>query len=174
MPVFIMMIGVPASGKTTIIEKIKPEIDPVSIISTDDIIQSVADNLSLTYDQVFKEIIPLAESHMKTKLIGNFANSNNIIFDRTNLPPKGRVSMLRQVPKFYKKIGFWLPVPEKDEWERRLNSRPGKTIPKNILESMAKDFVVPEKSEGFDFVTNNFDSLTEYLATETKNNLVAI
>jgi hypothetical protein len=37
-----------------------------------------------------------------------------------------------------------------EEWNHRLDSRPGKTIPGYILSSMIEHYEVPTEAEGFD------------------------
>jgi hypothetical protein len=37
-----------------------------------------------------------------------------------------------------------------EEWNRRLDSRPGKTIPAHVLSSMIEHYEVPTEAEGFD------------------------
>ena len=41
-------------------------------------------------------------------------------------------------------------TPEEKELQRRLNSRPGKVIPPDVVKSMIDNFEEPTKEEGFD------------------------
>jgi hypothetical protein len=41
---------------------------------------------------------------------------------------------------------------QQEDWQHRLASRPGKTIPANIVESMMDSFVMPTVEEGFERV----------------------
>jgi len=52
-------------------------------------------------------------------------------------------------------ISFIPPATSQElaEWTRRLESRPGKTIPVRFLNRMMIDYQRPELSEGFDDIT---------------------
>jgi hypothetical protein len=43
-------------------------------------------------------------------------------------------------------------TPEPEELERRLDSRPGKSIPWNVMQGMISGFKMPTLEEGFDEV----------------------
>ena len=57
MPTIYMLIGVPASGKSTWVEQNKGN---ALVISTDNLIEAYAANLGKTYNEVFKEQIKIA------------------------------------------------------------------------------------------------------------------
>ena len=86
----------------------------------------------------------------------NHAIKNNlpVIWDQTNLTAKIRDKKLRRFPNDYAKIAFVLKTPDKEEWERRLKSRPGKTIPEHILKNMLDQFRVPTYDENFDLIVD--------------------
>ena len=68
-----------------------------------------------------------------------------------NLTPKSRRSKLSQA-KGYRKIAVVWSLTDA-EWKRRFNKRKaevGKDIPQNVLDNMAKDFTMPNKTEGFE------------------------
>ena len=87
-----------------------------------------------------------------------FAIQNNldIVWDQTNTSAKKRKAILAKIPKSYKKIcRCILPPNNPSEWlelDKRLNSRPGKTIPNHIIKSMCDIFTEPELDEGFDYI----------------------
>jgi hypothetical protein len=155
----IMLVGVPASGKSTWIEKEFQ--DECVVISTDDIIQLVADIEGKTYNEVFNRFIKPAERMMWEEFdLAIEDEMHPIVIDRTNLNPKSRKKFFDRLTNFHKNHGYEIeavvfPTPEKEEWERRLNSRPGKTIPQNVLDSMAQSMQQPTLSEGFSKVSIN-------------------
>jgi len=149
----IMLVGVPAAGKSTWIEKeFQGE---CTVISTDDIIQAVADSEGKTYNEVFQKYIKAAEHMMwqefDSSVQGGFYP---IIIDRTNMNVKSRRKFFERLKNFHKGHGYELEAvifktPEKAEWERRLNNRPGKTIPQHVLDGMSKAYEQPTLAEGF-------------------------
>jgi gluconate kinase len=52
------------------------------------------------------------------------------------------------LPDYYA-IAVVFRCPDLDELMRRLNSRPGKIIPLDVVESIIKNFEVPTEEEGF-------------------------
>jgi predicted kinase len=148
-----MLVGVPAVGKSTWIEKeFQGE---CAVISTDDIIQVMADIEGKTYDDVFLKYIKPAERTMWDEFDEAIEGEMTpIVIDRTNVSVQSRKKFFDRLNNFHKNHGYEIEAvvfqtPEKDEWERRLNNRPGKTIPQNILDNMVQSMVQPTLSEGF-------------------------
>jgi gluconate kinase len=50
----------------------------------------------------------------------------------------------------YRMIAVVFKIPDVEELERRLNSRPGKHIPNHVMKSMINGFQMPTVEEGFD------------------------
>ena len=147
-----MLVGVPAAGKSTWIEKeFQGE---CTVISTDDIIQGMADIEGKTYDDVFLKYIKPAERTMWDEFDEAIEGEMTpIVIDRTK-SVQSRKKFFDRLNNFHKNHGYEIeavvfPTPEKEEWERRLNSRLGKTIPQNILDNMVQSMVHPTLSEGF-------------------------
>ena len=147
---FYMLIGVPASGKSTWREK---HFDGNAVvISTDDIIEQTAASNGQTYNEVFKENIKFATQLANEQAKAAFAADKHVIWDQTNLTEKSRAGKLAMVPEHYEKIAVFFATPPEEEWQRRLNSRPGKTIPQNILMGMASNLEIPKLAEGWHIV----------------------
>lgn len=146
MPKLYMLIGVPASGKSTWVEKYKGD---ALVISSDDLIEAYAAEQGKTYNEVFKEQIKIATKIMLEHAEAAFAADQDVIWDQTNLTAKGRAAKLNIVPEHYEKVAMVFSVPGREEWLRRLDSRPGKTIPRNILEGMLSTQQMPTEEEGF-------------------------
>jgi predicted kinase len=149
----IMLVGVPASGKSTWTEKeFQGE---CSIISTDNIIQDLADDQGKTYNDVFQKYIKVAEAMMWQEFDSVVSNGcYPIVIDRTNMTVKSRGKFFERLKNFHRNHGYEIEAvvfktPEETEWNRRLNSRVGKTIPQHVLESMARSYEQPRLTEGF-------------------------
>lgn len=155
----IMLIGVPGAGKTTWLQT-QMENVPFAIASTDNIIEEIALENGQTYDEVFTKYISVAEKMMFDD-IQKYINDGweTIVVDRTNVSKKARrriMERFRGTDFVFEAVVF--PVPEREEWTRRLKSRPGKTIPQHVLESMANNLAIPSDDEGFVNVTYVKDS----------------
>jgi len=148
-----MLIGVPCAGKSTWVDyQLENCDDPPFIASTDKLIDAYARLEGKTYNEVFKEYIKAAEKGMYMDLALATQNDMCVIWDQTNLTRKSRAKKLIMIPDHYEKIAVVFPTPDEAELKRRLASRPGKTIPPHILDSMIEMLEWPEKDEGFDTI----------------------
>ena len=148
MPKLYMLIGVPASGKSTWREQFF-ETNRAMIISTDDILEDIAATQNKTYNDVFKDNIKLAQQIAEQRMKEAFNATLDVVHDQTNLTAKSRKSKLAMVPENYEKIAVVFLTPDEEEWQRRLD-RPGKSIPQNILMGMRDSMQFPDPEEGFD------------------------
>jgi len=155
MPTFYMLIGVPASGKTTWVEKNKGD---ALVISSDNLIETYAADHGMTYNEVFKEQIKIATAVVKNEAQKAFASDQDVVWDQTNITKKSRASKLAMVPKHYHKTAVFFATPPEEEWQRRLDSRPGKSIPAHILDSMVEMLEMPDASEGWNIVEYNLNA----------------
>lgn len=153
MPTFYMMVGVPASGKSTWITNRKHN---AMVVSTDNLIEAYAADHNMTYNEVFKEQIKIATEVVKVEARRAFAAGKDVIWDQTNLTVRSRKSKLDMVPKHYIKVAVYFATPDEHVWRQRLEGRPGKTIPWHILDSMVEMLEMPTPEEGFDEIRYDF------------------
>lgn len=141
-------VGVPGSGKST---WIKNQIWALglTVISTDEFVEDYAKECGLTYSQVFDDYMPKAIELMLDKV--DYANRHNldIIWDQTSTSIKTRANKIRMLPDYYK-IAVVFKVPQTEELQRRLASRPGKVVPWNVVERMIAGWQEPTMQEGWD------------------------
>ena len=149
MPNFYMLIGVPASGKSTWREQ---HAGDAVVISTDDIIDQTAAARNSTYNEVFKENIKFATQLATERAKEAFAAGKDVIWDQTNITKKSRKPKLAMVPEHYRKNAVFFATPLEEEWQRRLNSRQGKSIPAHILDGMVEMLEMPDLDEGWDAI----------------------
>jgi predicted kinase len=146
-----MLIGVPGSGKSTWINA-QDWVKDCVLVSTDKLIELEAGRQGKTYNDVFKDYIDTATKLMNADVLEAVSESKDIIWDQTNTGRKSRKAKLAMMPGYYK-IAVVFATPEKEEWQRRISSRPGKMIPEGVLKAMAMGLQRPEPGE-FDEVWN--------------------
>jgi predicted kinase len=150
MPTAYILIGVPGSGKSTYIENVLKQEAPNAVIAGTDLhIEQFAKENNQTYDSVFKEQFPIALDKMLTAVTEAIKNNQDIIWDQTSVAIDSRKKKFNMIPPNYKMVAVALPIPDNSELQRRLASRLGKTIPKEVVLSMIKSFTLPSLEEGF-------------------------
>lgn len=154
MPTMYMLIGVPASGKST---WVKSRGKDMLVISSDDLIEEYAKSQDKTYNEVFKGQIKIATKIMLEHAEAAFAANQDVIWDQTNITKKSRASKLAMVPPHYQKIAVFFATPNEEEWQRRLNSRPGKSIPDHVLDGMVEMLEMPDHTEGWNIIEYNLN-----------------
>ena len=142
-----MLVGVPASGKSTWIKNQDWALG-LTIVSTDAFVEDYARAQGKTYSEVFEEHMPTAVNLMVEQVVRARDLGHTIIWDQTSTTVASRAKKFRMLPD-YDHIAVVFRCPDADELSRRLLSRPGKLIPGDVLESMIKNFEIPTEEEGF-------------------------
>ena len=151
-PFVLVMVGLPGVGKSTWLKNNgKPDLSCM-VVSSDYYIDQAAADLGKTYNEVFERSVKKAQKLADYDADEAMMNELNVFWDQTNLSIKKRKKILDMFPVEYHRYAVYFCLPEYQEWMRRLNSRPGKTIPEHILMNMKKSMEVPSPSEGFDSV----------------------
>jgi predicted kinase len=148
MPTAYILVGVPGSGKSTWIKN-QTWMLGLNVVSTDTYVEDYAYKQGKTYSEVFEEYMPTAVSKMVGHVVFCRDNNLDIIWDQTSTTIETRAKKIRMLPE-YTKIAVVFRTPEKEEWDRRILSRPGKHIPQHVLKSMCVNFDHPTLEEGFD------------------------
>jgi len=147
MPRCYQLIGIPGSGKSTW-AKNQEWIDECAWISTDQYVEEWAESVGKTYSEVFDEYMPTAVVRMVGAVNGAKSIGKDIVWDQTSTTVKSRAKKFAMLPD-YEHIAVVFKSPDADELLRRLNSRPGKIIPLDVIEGMVKNFELPTEEEGF-------------------------
>lgn len=148
MPTLYMLVGVPGSGKTTWINNREEISINDHIVGTDYIVQEIADHFGINYNEAFPHVIKFAEHMMNKELEVAIKNGGDIYWDQTNTTRKSRDEKLSRIPIHYHKVAVYFATPA--DLEERLASRPGKTIPEHVIDSMVSNLEMPTIAEGFD------------------------
>ena len=147
MPKVYMLVGVPGAGKSTWLTS-QDWAKDIPVVSSDRFIDEYAQAQGKTYNEVFEEYAPVAMRLMNNQVDVCKANGSDIIWDQTNTTVKSRKSKLAKL-EGYEKIAVMFRTPDIVEHRRRLESRPGKAIPANIMTVMINGLQEPTEEEGF-------------------------
>lgn len=160
-PVLYMNIGIPCSGKSTFsnyitnpyFEDLRLKLEDMSprvkILSTDLIIEDIADHLNMTYNECWADLIKFAEKAMHKKLNCAILKNLSMVWDQTNVSKKVRAEKLKKVPRNYRLVALYHSTDIGTVLDRN-NKRAGKVIPEKVIIDMAHRLERPEYDEGFD------------------------
>jgi predicted kinase len=147
MPKCYQLIGVPGAGKSSWIQQ-QEWASQCTIVSTDNHVESQAQREGKTYNDVFHDYMPTAVKLMAEDVETARAAGKDIIWDQTSTTVASRTrkfNMLRD----YEHIAVVFCTPARDELDARLSRRPGKHIPKNVVDRMIAGWDEPTEEEGF-------------------------
>jgi predicted kinase len=147
MPKAYILVGIPGSGKSTWIKNQTWTLG-LTVVSTDVFVEDYAKVHDKTYTEAFAEYMPTAIDLMVDQVVFAREHGHDIIWDQTSVTVASRIKKFNMLPG-YEMIAVVFPIPGKEELTRRLNSRPGKIIPDNVIQQMIDSFEMPTTDEGF-------------------------
>lgn len=168
---FIMLVGLPSSGKSAYATKMYYE-KGYTIVSSDSIREELYGDENIQGDStlVFNEI----KNRIKKLL---YQDSKNVILDATNISYKRRIQFLKDIKIKRQSIHkeCHIVVTPYEECIFR-NSKRNRIVPESVIDRMYKQFNVPQYYEGWDNIKiiRNFNDKIEYSIDELFKNLVKI
>jgi len=141
-PVFIMMVGLPASGKSTYSAKLKDAYHAV-VLSSDDLRAVFGE--SKNDQSVTVEVF----AYMQRESIARLNNGVSVIYDATNISAYRRIEMLKKLADVdCRKIC----VEVRRSYEACRASLAGRDhdVPEYALKKMAEQYEAPSYEEGWD------------------------
>lgn len=166
-PIMILMIGLPASGKSTQ-AKILSEQFNAKIHASDEIRKEL--NIIEQTEENCREVFDLLHKRIKNDL----KDGNNVIYDATCISYKRRMIFLQELKKIdCEKICYFMATPYFD-CVKNNESRENK-VPKEVITRMYKNIYVPQYFEGWNKIEIiwNFDR-SKYNSYDLFNNLCDI
>lgn len=178
MPTVVMLMGVPASGKTTIREELISgsyrwnndlwvnDNSNIVVISSNDVVTALCERHGTDYNNGFFKYIKDAESISKGLLKYFLLAGSDIIIDRTNVTAKGRkelISLINQYSSEHRIHGISLLDKDIDTVLSQNKDRLDKTISESVIREMDIRKEKPCISEGFDILVTSLSDYWEQL-----------
>lgn len=146
-----IMIGIPASGKSTIAKELSKS-EGAIIVSSDEIRQELFEDIN---DQsqnakVFEEVISRTKFYL--------ANKYDVIIDATNINYKKRRNLLNSIDGLHtrERIAILVATPYEECLIR--NAQRERKVPEEVIERMYQNFYIPQYYEGFDEIQIKYNS----------------
>lgn len=139
---FIMLVGLPASGKSTVGKELSQELN-ATIHSSDSLREELFGNIN----EVSKNNELFTELHRRIKR--DLSSNKNVIYDATNISYKKRKSFIENLNNIpCQKVCYLIATPyEKCLEQNQLRER---IVPEYIIERMYKSIYIPQYYEGWD------------------------
>ena len=147
MPVCYQLVGVPGVGKSTWVKN-QTRLLGLTIVSTDYWVEQYAKSQDMTYSDVFEVTMPYAIEQMLEQVRLASKYNHSIVWDQTSTTIASRKKKFNMLPN-YEHIAVVFITPLRGELDVRLSGRPGKHVPKNVVDSMIAGFQMPTLEEGF-------------------------
>jgi predicted kinase len=147
MPVCYQLVGVPGVGKSTWVKN-QTRLLGLTIVSTDYWVEQYAKSQDMTYSDVFEVAMPYAIEQMLEQVRLASKYNHSIVWDQTSTTIASRKKKFNMLPN-YEHIAVVFITPLRGELDVRLSGRPGKHVPKNVVDSMIAGFQMPTLEEGF-------------------------
>ena len=163
-PICTVMVGLPATGKSTRVESQREIYDAIDmdvfVYSTDRYIEDAARHFGKTYNEMFEDNFKGATASMEQLLSEAIEKGSDGIWDQTNLGVKKRKNIVNRMKQagYQVRCECILPpepshISDMKDWKHRLENRPGKNIPNYVLTNMIESYVIPTIDEGFDTIS---------------------
>lgn len=149
MKIFMMLIGLPGSGKSTYLNIVP--LKSYKLLSSDALIEHWAKQEGKSYNNVFKKYVKDAHKVLNMELSVAIKNGMNIIWDQTNVDAKTRKGKIKSIPGDYHKIAVYFQPRSPEELFNNMHEfRPDKIIPLDVIRGMWERLEFPTVEEGFD------------------------
>ena len=160
---YICLVGLPASGKSTIAEKIAKNENAI-IHSSDNLREELFGDVNdvKNNQKLFQEL----HRRIKTDL----QNGLNVIYDATNINYKKRKEFLREIKNIncFKKCVLVATPYEQCLEQNQLRER---KVPEYVINRMYKSIFIPQYYEGWDDIEIEWNMKREYIYEELFNEL---
>lgn len=147
---FIMMCGLPASGKSTYAQKLAKE-QNANIHSSDEIRKELSGDINN------QDINKLVFKTLHNRVKEDLRNGKNCIYDATNISYKRRMAFLQELNKIpCEKICVLVAATYKDCLDR--NAQRERNVPEEVIKRMYMNFNTPYYYEGWDDIVIKYTS----------------
>lgn len=144
-PLFIVMVGLPGSGKSTVAHRLMDYIEPTRICSTDNFDPKIK-----FVKTKGRGLMVLLDHYVAVSVMSGI----NVIIDQTSVEKVNRIQRLKQAPSSYIKVCIDIET-SLEEYIERVSKRfkqGGRYVPERVIHELHASYEPPCISEGFDLI----------------------
>jgi len=145
---FIMMVGIPGSGKSSIVSKYSEQ---GYVISCPDTFRGI---FSATHDEADQTVNKQAWEAATKLVVTSLSDNKNVVLDATEVYRQGRQNFLRSLPPCNTKAVYIKVQLETALYRNTLrgtdNGKRSQPVPDEVITRMFNNLVEPSITEGFD------------------------
>ena len=141
----IILVGLPASGKSHWAQENYGDKDDYKIMSSDSIREE------LFGDESIQEDNPRVFGWMRKRTVSNLKDGINVVYDATNISRKRRVAIMNESPKGTTFSCVYFDTHPDDILKR--NNKRNRQVPFKTIFNMYRNMQIPVKGEGFQSIT---------------------
>ena len=148
-PTLYVMIGIPASGKSTGARKLKD--DGCIVLSSDEIRREIFGEGFPADEKERQKLKTTIFNTIKKEAKARLISGESVVIDATNLNRKKRIKLLSYIEPIpcHKKAMLFITSPEVCKARNALRER-GKMVPSDDMNRLMKSFEIPVIGEGWD------------------------
>lgn len=156
LPKCIVMVGIAASGKSTLAGKIAESEENAKVFSSDALRGELyGDENDQSHNQeVFNELHKRIRNHLR--------EGKTAIYDATNLNSKRRMAFLQELKRIPCEKEAVIVLASRDKCIEQNDARERK-VPHSVIDKQIKQFQCPQKFEGWDSIRFAFEKLDDCL-----------
>lgn len=166
-PVIIFMMGVPASGKSTLIKEIQNKLGINEVISIDNLAEDYAEKNNINYRAAITLNFKIFKSQLNKRVEELRLNPSSFIWDQINSRKNLREGKLGMFKNKCFIVGICMNPEGKDLINRMINRKlfSDKDLSAAMVNDLHQDFQFPELKEGFDEIilvsSNKLEKVSE-------------
>lgn len=141
----LMLVGLPASGKSSLAREMLEGREDIIYLSSDKIREELYGDESIQKDH--SQVFVLMAQRTKEAL----KSGKHVIYDATNVSRKKRKGLLQQLPRNIEKTVVYMATDYNDVLAQ--NELRERNVPKHSIDRMYKTMQIPIYSEGWDNIT---------------------
>lgn len=149
---FLMLVGLPGSGKSTFAKELIEGRDDIDYHSSDAIREEMLGDIN--NQEKNGDVFAVMEKRTKESL----SKGRHVIYDATNISRKRRKHLLMQLPRDTYKTIVYIATPYKTVVEQ--NNNRDRVVPQEAIDRMYKNMQIPIYSEGWNNIAFKYDDET--------------